>query len=285
MKPPVFDYVAARSLDEAIEALGDEEAKILAGGQSLTPMMNFRLVYPSKLVDINRIPGLGAIKKENRGLSVGALVRHREIEVSPVIRDAFPMLSSAAEHVGHLAIRNRGTFCGSLAHNDPAAEWPMMTLLLDGTVKTASAKGGRSIPIKDFLVTYLTTSLENGEIVKEIQIPAVPAGAGWALEELSRRHGDFALAAVGVLVTAEGGKCKEARISMGGVGPTALRATEAESFLTGKQLTPDVLKQAAAEAAEASDPSNDVHASADYRRHLVSVLTRRALKTAADRAA
>jgi carbon-monoxide dehydrogenase medium subunit len=260
MKPPVFDYVAARSLDEAIEALGDEEAKVLAGGQSLTPMLNFRLVDASKLVDINRIPGLGAIKKENGGLSIGALVRHREIEVSPVIRDALPMLSAAAEQVGHLAIRNRGTFGGSLAHR-------------------------RSIPIKDFLVSYLTTSLENGEIVTEVQIPAVPAGAGWAVEELSRRQGDFALAAVGVLVAAKGGKCREARISMCGVGPTALRATAAESFLSGKQLTPDVLEQAAAKAAEASDPSSDVHASADYRRHLVSVLTRRALKTAADRAA
>ena len=285
MKPPVFDYVAARSLDEAIEALGDEEAKVLAGGQSLTPILNFRLAYPSKLVDINRIPGLGAIQKENGGLSLGALVRHREIEVSPVIHDAFPMLSAAAELVGHLAIRNRGTFGGSLAHNDPAAEWPMMTLLLDGTMKTTGPKGGRSIPIKDFLVTYLTTSLENAEIVTEVQIPAVPAGAGWAVEELSRRHGDFALAAVGVLVTAEGGKCKEARISMGSVGPTALRATEAERFLSGKQLTPDVLEQAAAKVAEASDPSSDVHATADYRRHLVSVLTRRALKTASERAA
>ena len=286
MKPPPFEYVAARSLDEAIDALGQagSEAKVLAGGQSLTPMLNFRLLHPSTLVDINRIPGLGSIEPNNGGLTLGALVRHREIEQSPVIQDRFPMLTAAAKQVGHLAIRNRGTFGGSLAHNDPAAEWPMMALLLDAEMKTASPDGGRTIATKDLLVTYLTTSLGDDEILTEVRIPALPANSGWAVEELSRRPGDFALAAVGVVVSVEDGVCKDARISMGGVASTAVRASDAESMLLGQRIEPDLLQQAAAKAGEEADPSSDVHASADYRRHLVSVLTRRALTTAADRA-
>lgn len=287
MKPPPFEYVAARSLDEAVEGLARSggEGKILAGGQSLTPMLNFRLARPSLLVDINHIPGLSEITKDNGGLRVGALVRHRAIEVSPVVREKFPMLPAAAEHVGHLAIRNRGTFGGSIAHNDPAAEWPMMALLLDAELKTHRARGGRTIPIRDFLVTYLTTALEENEILTEIRLPGLPAGSGWGFEELSRRPGDFALAAVAALVSVEKGVCKEARISMAGVGPTALRAPQAEGMLRGQRLEPELLKQAAARAGEAADPSNDVHASADYRRHLVTVLARRALEAAARRAA
>lgn len=287
MKPPVFDYVAARSLDEAIEVLqrSDGEGKVLAGGQSLTPMLNFRLARPSKLVDINRIPDLDAIRREKSGLRIGALVRHRTVETSPVVREHFPILSAAAEHVGHLAIRNRGTFGGSIAHNDPAAEWPMLALLLDAEVRTQSPEGGRTLPIRDFLVTFLTTSLEDAEIVTEMRLPALPAGTGWGFEELSRRPGDFGLAMVGALLTLHKGVCKEARISMGGVGPTALRAPEAEAMLRGQRPEPELLKRAGVKAAEASDPSNDVHATADYRRHLVSVLAARALRSAADRAA
>ena len=286
MKPPVFDYVAARSLEEAFEHLDKSggEGKILAGGQSLTPILNFRLAQPPLLVDINHIPGLDEIGKDNGGLRIGALVRHRAIESSAVVDEKLPMLIAAAQQVGHLAIRNRGTFGGSLAHNDPAAEWPMMALLLDAEIHTQKTSGGRTIAAGDFFVTYLTTALEENEMVTEVRLPGVPGNSGWGFEELSRRPGDFALAAVATLVTLKGGECTEARISMAGVGPTALRATEAEALLRGQRLEPDVLEAAGARAAEASDPSSDVHGSADYRRQLVSVLTRRSLQAAIERA-
>jgi aerobic carbon-monoxide dehydrogenase medium subunit len=286
MKPPEFKYVAARTVDEAVEQLNKhgEGAKIIAGGQSLTPMLNFRLVHPEVLVDINRIPGLDKITPENGGFRIGALTRHRAIESSSAIAEKMPMLVAAAGEVGHLAIRNRGTFGGSLAHADPAAEWPVAVLALDGVITTKSAKGGRTIKAKDFFVSYLQSAVEDGEVVTEITLPGLPPKTGWGFEELCRRPGDFAIAAVCALVTMDGEKVKEARISMGGVGPTALRAPAAEASLKGKAITDDTLKAAGAKAAEASDPSNDVHASADFRRHLVTVLTRRAVQAAVQRA-
>jgi len=286
MKPPAFEYVAARTVDEAVAQLNKhgDGAKILAGGQSLTPMLNFRLVHPEILVDINRIPGLDKITPQNGGFRIGALTRHRAIEMSTAIAEKLPVLIAAAGQVGHLAIRNRGTFGGSLAHADPAAEWPMVVLALDGTITTKSAKGGRTIKAKDFFVSYLQSAVEDGEIVTEVTLPGLPPKTGWGFEELCRRPGDFAIAAVCALVTLDGGKVKEARISMGGVGPTALRAPEAEALLKGQTIGDDVLKRAAEKAAQASDPSNDVHASADFRRHLVGVLTRRAIQAAVQRA-
>jgi aerobic carbon-monoxide dehydrogenase medium subunit len=287
MKPPAFEYVAARTIDEAIAQLNKygEGAKIIAGGQSLTPMLNFRLVHPDVLVDINRIPGLDAITPQNGGFRIGALTRHRAIETSSAIAEKLPVLIAAAGQVGHLAIRNRGTFGGSLAHADPAAEWPVVVLALDGTITTKSAKGGRTIKAKDFFVSYLQSAVEDGEIVTEVTLPGLPPKTGWGFEELCRRPGDFAIAEVCALVTLDGGKVKEARISMGGVGPTALRAPEAEALLKGQAIGDDVLKRAGEKAAEASDPSNDVHASADFRRHLVAVLTKRAIQAAVQRAA
>lgn len=287
MKPPVFDFVAARSVDEAVEQLGKAqgEGKVLAGGQSLTPMLNFRLAYPKLLVDINRIPGLDDIRKQDGGIEIGALVRHRAVESSPLVQEKLPILAAAAGHVGHLAIRNRGTFGGSLAHADPAAEWPMVALLLNAEMHARGQKGTRRIAAEEFFVTYLTTALEDDEILTGVQVPELPAKTGWGFEELSRRPGDFALAAVAALVTMDGNTCKEARISMAGVGPSAVRASEAESWLRGKRLEADVLAEAGTKAGEAADPSNDVHASADFRRHLVTVLTPRALKAAAERAA
>ena len=286
MKPPEFRYVAARTVDEAIEALAKEgsDAKILAGGQSLTPMLNFRLAHPSLLVDINRIAGLDEIRPEKGGLKIGALVRHRAVEMSSVVRERQPLLAAVATQVGHLAIRNRGTFGGSIAHNDPAAEFPMAALLLDAKITSKGKKGGRTIAAKDFFVTYLTTSLEDGEIVTEVEIPDLAAKTGWGFEELSRRPGDFAIAAVCATVTMKNGSCEAARIAMAGVGSKALRAPGAEKILAGQKLGDDVLKKAAAAARDDCDPTNDVHASADFRRHLVEVLTERALHTACERA-
>ncbi len=287
MKPPAFDYFVARSVDEAVAQLNKRGggAKILAGGQSLTPMMNFRLVHPEALVDINRVSALDFITPQNGGLRIGALTRHRTIETSAVVREKLPVLAAAAAEVGHLAIRNRGTFGGSLAHADPAAEFPMVALALDATITTKTARGGRTIKAKDFFVSYLQSAVEDGEVVTEVTLPWLPPNTGWGFEELCRRPGDFALTAVCALVTLDGKKVKEARIAMGGVGATALRAPAAEALLKGQPLNEDTLKRAGEKAAEASDPSNDVHASADFRRHLVSVLTRRALQAAEKRAA
>ena len=287
MKPPAFDYFVARSVDEAVAQLNKRGggAKILAGGQSLTPMMNFRLVHPEALVDINRVSALDFITPQNGGLRIGALTRHRTIETSAAVREKLPVLAAAALEVGHLAIRNRGTFGGSLAHADPAAEFPMVALALDATITTKTARGGRTIKAKDFFVSYLQSAVEDGEVVTEVTLPWLPPHTGWGFEELCRRPGDFALTAVCALVTLDGKKVKEARIAMGGVGATALRAPAAEALLKGQPLNEDTLKRAGEKAAEASDPSNDVHASADFRRHLVSVLTRRALQAAEKRAA
>ena len=287
MKPPAFDYFVARSVDEAVAQLNKRGggAKILAGGQSLTPMMNFRLVHPEALVDINRVTALDFITPQNGGLRIGALTRHRTIETSAVVREKLPVLAAAAAEVGHLAIRNRGTFGGSLAHADPAAEFPMVALALDATITTKTARGGRTIKAKDFFVSYLQSAVEDGELVTEVTLPWLPPNTGWGFEELCRRPGDFALTAVCALVTLDGKKVKEARITMGGVGATALRAPAAEALLKDQPLNEDTLKRAGEKAAEASDPSNDVHASADFRRHLVSVLTRRALQAAEKRAA
>lgn len=287
MKPPVFRYVAARSVKEALDQLGrsDGEGKVLAGGQSLTPMLNFRLAHPSLLVDINRVPGLDEIQKDDGGLVIGALVRHRAIETSAIVRERLPILTAAAEQIGHLAIRNRGTFGGSLAHADPAAEWPMLALLLDAELRTARPSGTRKIAAKDFFVSVMTTALDADEILTDVRLPGTAAHTGWGFEELSRRHGDFAIAAVAALVTLDKGVCKEARISLGGVAGTPVRATAAEAALRGQRLDEGVLRQAADRAKEAADPSSDVHGSADYRRHLVTVLARRALTRAAERAA
>ena len=286
MKPPAFDYVVARTVDDAVEQLNKRGAgaKILAGGQSLTPMMNFRLVHPEALIDINRIKALDYITPQNGGLRIGALTRHRTIETSAAVREKLPVLAAAALEVGHLAIRNRGTFGGSLAHADPAAEFPMVVLALEASITTKSARGGRTIKAKDFFVSYLQSAVQDGEVVTEVTLPGLPPNTGWGFEELCRRPGDFALTAVCALVTLDGNQVKEARIAMGGVGPTALRAPAAEALLKGQPLNQDTLKRAGEKAAEASDPSNDVHASADFRRHLVSVLTRRALQAAEKRA-
>lgn len=286
MKPPAFEYVAARTIDEAVGQLSKhgDGAKIIAGGQSLTPMLNFRLVHPEVLVDINHIPGLDQIIPQNGGFRIGALTRHRAIESSTAIAEKLPVMRAAAGQVGHLAIRNRGTFGGSLVHADPAAEWPVVVLALDGTITTKTAKGGRTIKARDFFVSYLQSAVEDGEIVTEVTLPGLPPGTGWGFEELCRRPGDFAVAAVCALVTLDGGKMKDARISMGGVGATALRAPEAEAVLKGQTISDDLLKRAGEKAAEAADPSSDVHASADFRRHLVGVLTKRAVKAAVQRA-
>ncbi len=284
VKPPQFRYVAARCLDEALAVLRDEgDAKLLAGGQSLMPMLNFRLVRPSVLVDINRIPDPG-VQEMPGGLRLGALTRHAALQSSPLVRARFPVLAAAMAHVAHVAVRNRGTLGGSLAHADPAAELPMLARLLGARIHARSAAGPHSFDADGFFVSALTTALRPDEMLTAIELPFLPDGTGWGFEEHARRHGDFALAAVAVTLGATEGRMRNVRIAMMGVGDTPLRAAAAEAELEGAAFGPAALTAAARAVREASAPNSDLHASADYRRHLVGVLAERALAAAWRRA-
>src|SRR6476646_3993666 len=224
MKPAPFDYIAATSVDMAAAALADggDDAKIIAGGQSLVPLLNFRLLRPSILIDINRIEGLAFISETATDIRVGALTRHFQLESSPVIARHLPVLSCAMTHVAHLAIRNRGTIGGSLSHADPAAELPLIALLLDAELPLAAREGGRRVAARNFFRDALTVDLADDELLTEIVLPKLPVATGWGFEEVARRTGDFALAAVAVTLTVAGGAVKEARIALTGVGPTPL---------------------------------------------------------------
>ena len=286
MKPASFDYIVAESIDMAVASLKEAgaDAKIIAGGQSLVPMLNFRLLRPSVLVDINRIAGLAFIEETDKDIRVGALTRHHQLETSPVIARHLPILSCAMTHVAHLAIRNRGTIGGSLSHADPAAELPMMALLLDAELHVASASGKRTVAARDFFLDALTVDLEGDDMVTEIALPKLPPRTGWGFEEVARRHGDFALAAVAVTLTVAEGAIAQARIALTGVGPTALRATAAETLLIGHALEPNLTGRVVEAVRAVIMPETDLHASADYRRHLAGVLTGRALAAAWRRA-
>ena len=271
MKPPAFEYVAPATLDEAVVALADDDAMVLAGGQSLVPMLNFRLLAPTRLVDITRIADLDYIKDWNGGLRIGALVRHHTLETSPLVKERFPVLHAAMRLVAHLAIRNRGTIGGSLCHGDPAAELPGLALLLEAELQTTK----RTIAAANFYEGAMTTVLEQGEILTEVRLPALPVGTGWAFEEFSLRSGDFALAAIGVLVG------PDTRIAAIGANETPIRLNCTEAHCTDLSNM-DVVLEAAREEVS---PNSDLHGSADYRRHLIGVLTKRALTVARERAA
>jgi CO/xanthine dehydrogenase FAD-binding subunit len=286
MKPPVFDYIAATSVDMAVAALAEAggEAKILAGGQSLVPMLNFRLLRPSILVDINRIAGLSSIEETADSIRIGALTRHYQLETSPVIARHFPVVSCAMTHVAHLAIRNRGTIGGSLSHADPAAELPMLALLLDAELHINSTSGQRTVAARDFFLDAMTAALADTDIVTAIVLPKLPPRTGWGFEEVARRHGDFALAAVAAALTVSDGVIAQARIAVTGVGPTALRVGEAEVLLVGHALEQSLIDRAIDAVRAAIAPETDLHASSDYRRHLAGVLAGRALSAAWRRA-
>jgi CO/xanthine dehydrogenase FAD-binding subunit len=286
MKPAAFDYIVADSVGAAVAALAGAggDAKIIAGGQSLVPMLNFRLLRPSILVDINRIPGLAFIEDDAHAIRVGALTRHHRLETSPVIARHLPVLACAMTHVAHLAIRNRGTIGGSLSHADPAAELPMMALLLDAELDVTSASGRRKVAARDFFLGALTVDLAVDDIVTGMVLPKLPPATGWGFEEVARRGGDFALAAVAATLTVAGGVIAAARIAMTGGGETARRAGEAEASLIGKALDATSLDAAIDAVRAGVEPPTDLHASSDYRRHLVGVLAGRALAAAWRRA-
>ena len=285
MKPPPFAYHAPTQLDEALallERYGDD-AKVLAGGQSLMPLLNFRLSYPSALIDINRVAELSYLRQENGQVCIGALTRQRTIEFSELVRGQLPLLYEATMLVGHLPIRTRGTIGGSLAHADPAAEYPAVALVLDADLVLQSPEGQRRVSAEEFFVSYLTTALAPNEVVTEIRFSPTPPTSGWAFEEVARRHGDFALAGVAGVIDADGEQCRTARLAAAGVGPTPIRLRAAEDILVQAGVTEQSIQRAAAKAAELVEPDSDIHASADFRRHLTEVLTRRAIQRALER--
>ena len=286
MKPPAFDYVRPTSVDEATAALAQhgDAAKLIAGGQSLVPMLNFRLLAPAVLVDLNGLPGLDTVEVNGDSLRIGSLTRHRTLETSSEVAARFPVVTAAMAHVAHLAIRNRGTIGGSLSHADPAAELPTLALLLDARIGVAGPDGTREIAAADFFEGALTTALADDEMVTHADIPNLPAGHGWGFQEIARRHGDFGLAGAAAVVTRNGDTAGEVRIAMLGVGDTPLRATAAEDILTGSTFDAGIINAAIEAVRSAVEPNDDLHASADFRRHLAGVQAKRALADAWARA-
>jgi carbon-monoxide dehydrogenase medium subunit/2-furoyl-CoA dehydrogenase FAD binding subunit len=280
MKPCAFEYLSPQTVDEAIDLLDryGDEAKIIAGGQSLVPMMNFRLARPEILIDINGIKELVYIKTEGDELVIGALTRERDIEQSPAVVEKWPLLAKAISFIGHSTIRNRGTIGGSLVHADPSAEIPTSLCALNGTLKAVGPSGEKNLQPEEFFLTYLTTSLEPSDLLTEVRIPALPQNTGWSFMELSRRSGDFAIVAVAILLLTEpSGVCSEARISMGGVAPTPVRAEQAEGLLADQKITEELIAEAAQQAAEETDTEPDYHASAEYRMDMTRVFVKRGL--------
>jgi carbon-monoxide dehydrogenase medium subunit len=282
MKPAPFEYFRPESVTDAVALLARHagRAKLLAGGQSLVPLMNFRLLRPDALIDINRLSELKGIEEREGGLRIGALTRHAALEFSAVVRARFPVLAEAMAHVAHRAIRNRGTIGGSLAHADPAAELPLIAVLLDAGIRTRSASGSSSHAAQDFFVGPLTTTLADDEIVTEVALPPLPPGTGSAFAEVAMRGGDFAIAAVAATMTVADGKIAEARLAVTGMGEVPLRLGEVEAAVTGHHPSPELIEAAARQARTAVEPASDLRASADYRRHLVGVLTERVLTQA-----
>ncbi len=286
MKPPRFDYLAPRSLDEALGILAQhgDQAKVLAGGQSLVPLLNFRLVRPAYLVDLNDVAGLAGIRGDDGHLAIGAMTRQRAVETSALVRERCPLLAEAMPQIGHVQIRNRGTLGGSLAHADPAAELPAVVAALGGDLVLRSARGQRALTSEAFFVAYLTTAAEPDELLVEARLPVTPPRTGSAFMEVSRRHGDFALVGVAATVTVDqAGVCTAAAVALTGVGPTPVVAREAARALVGVKPTSATCEEVARRVAAHVEPDSDLHASSDYRKHLAGVLTRRALERAAGR--
>jgi aerobic carbon-monoxide dehydrogenase medium subunit len=286
--PASFKYAAVRSVDEAIDLLADNaDAKVLAGGHSLLPLMKLRLATPSILVDINRIPGLDYIREDEalERLTIGALTRHVDLERSDLIRERYPMLWEAAKGIGDPQVRNRGTLAGSVAHADPASDWPAALLAAEAEVVATGKSGQRVIPIERLYLGILTTSLQAEELVTEVRVPLPGPRSGGAYEKLERKVGDYAVIGVGVQLSCnEAGTIATAGIGLCNAGSTSLRASTAEAFLVGKPPAADNVNEAARLAMDDSDPVEDDRGPVDYKRAMVRELTRRALTRALERA-
>jgi len=287
MIPPAFEYLRPNTVPEAIAFLQQygDDAKILSGGQSLIPMMKFRLARPGHLIDINRISGLSYIKEEGGYLKIGGLVREAELEDSPLIRQKYPILFDTSRVIADPQIRNRATLAGNLAHGDPANDHPATMMALGAKIVAIGPQGERVIPVESFFITLFTTDLQHDEIVTEIRIPTPPARSGGAYLKLERKVGDFATAAVAAQLTVDQeGTCQKAGIALTNVGATPIKVAKAEEFLRGKKLDQTNITQAAQLAAEAAQPSSDLRGPEEYKRGLVKELTRRALVRAYERA-
>jgi carbon-monoxide dehydrogenase medium subunit len=289
MKPAPFEYQAPASLEAALDALARHggDAKLLAGGQSLIPVMNFRLAEPALLIDINKLAELDFIRRDEEGhLRIGAMVRQRRLERDPLVAGMAPLLHEAMPFIAHPQIRNRGTFGGSLAHADPAAELPALAVALGARFRLRRAGGDRWVAAEDFFAGLFATALEPDEMLVEAAVPPSPARTGWAFLEVARRHGDYAQVGVAARVTLdESGRCREARLVYLSVGDAPVVAREAARLLTGQELSPRTIAAAAEKAAgDEMDPLGDIHATPEFKRHLARVLTRRVLQKAGERA-
>jgi carbon-monoxide dehydrogenase medium subunit len=286
VKPPPLDIVTPSSLAEALSLLSahGDEARPLAGGQSLVPLLNFRLSRPSLLVDLNRIADLAYIKDGGDHLAIGGMTRERAIEDSDLVRKEVPLLQEATTQIAHLPIRSRGTIGGSLANADPAAEYPAVVLALECELVAQSVRGERQIKAADFFEDVLTTALAPDELLTEVIVPKAPSGSGSAFVEIARRHGDFALAGVAAQITFSTGTPTDVRLAVCGAGTTATRLTVAEEIILQDGVGAEAIKAASDAAAQAVDPMSDLHASAEYRRRLVGVMTGKAIEKAARRA-
>jgi carbon-monoxide dehydrogenase medium subunit len=284
VKPAPFEYADPRSIDEALDLLArhGDDAKILAGGQSLVPMLNFRLARPATIVDINRLDGLGALTREDGVLAIGSLVRQRALE--RWAREGAPLLAGALALVGHAAIRNRGTVAGSVAHADPAAELPALLLALDGVAVARSRRGERRIAAADLFQGPLMTSLAPDELLVETRWTLPGAGEGWGLHEVARRHGDFALVGAVAITGLRDGRLARPRVAVFGAGPTAVRLTAVERALDGQSPTAATVRDAAEAGTRGLDAHADIHATAEYRRAVAATLVGRAVADAVARA-
>ena len=282
MKPAPFHYHRPETVAEAIDLFSRlEDAKPLAGGQSLLPMMNFRYVTPAHVVDLNRVPELAGIREDRDTLVIGAMTRQREIEDSALVAARCPLLADALHHVGHVQTRNRGTIGGSLAHLDPAAELPGVLLAHDAVLDVDGPNGSRSIQMAQWTLGYMTPALEEDELLVRVRVPAWPPGHGYGFSEIARRHGDFAMAGAGALVQLDGESIRRCAIALVGVDDGPVRLDAAEALLTGNPPTPDRLDAAARTALDVPG-IEDVHASAAYRRKIAAVVAHRALGRALD---
>jgi carbon-monoxide dehydrogenase medium subunit len=281
MKPPAFQYVAPSTLDEALALRAEHgfDSALLAGGQSLIPLLNLRIAFPAVVIDLGRVKELTGIRSADGGLAIGAMTRQCQAECSDLVRERAPLVVQALHQIGHGAIRNRGTIGGSLAHADPAAELPAAALALAAELVVRSTRGERTIPADDFFRSYLTTALEPDELLVEVRLPAVNGGSSF--QEVARRHGDFALVGAAAVVALDVGAIRDVRLVLMGVGPKPVRAAWAEAMLRNVQPSEAAFAEAAQAAVAGLEPTSDIHATADYRRRVAGVLARRALVEAA----
>jgi carbon-monoxide dehydrogenase medium subunit len=284
MKPCAFTYYDPATVEDAVALLASKEnARLLAGGQSLVPMMNFRYVLPDVLIDINGIKTVQGISVSGNRIAIGGGTRQRTLEYSEEIRTLCPLMAEAIPHIGHRQTRNRGTIGGSLAHADPAAELLAVAVALDAEIEAASTRGRRTIPASEFVHGFMTTALEPDEMLTRVTLPVWPRGHGYSFMEFARRRGDFALGAAAVLLAlGKRGEVERVSITVAAVGPRPVRRPESEQSLLGQIPTPELIAQAAERAGD-TEATTDVHAGAEYRQHLARVMTRRALTQAVSR--